>query len=1259
METIFAVGNEHLARLTPEQSVDFFRELLWAEATALGIGKNLINVPSAITVADGGIDAEVKDVPAEGGQGIIKQGLTRYQIKTGGFSLSREGDIKAILFSEGNHALKPKIKSCLDRNGTFVIVLFGCDNPEAQEDQSINRIKAVLERFDSNYGGARIEIWRQNNIRGFLTLYPSLALKVTGRDKGKFQSHKSWSQNDDMRNELRIGEVQSRVISGLQSELRRNDKTVHVRVWGEPGIGKTKLVLEAVRAEDLQPQVVYYDSASQFRDSELMYEMLKEDNQFSVILVLDECDPDSRSYIWNRLKHCGPRIKIVSIYNEYDPTTGDISYFDIPPLTEESISKIIQGYSIEKYQADRHSEYCGGSPRVAHVVGKNLRENPEDIFRPLDTVINVWERYIIGSDNRSDPKVEQRRLVLYYISLFKRFGWKKPYIKEAAAISELVRRHENQITQQVFDGIVTELKNRKILQGETTLYITPKLLHIWLWKEYWERYGNSFDYQNFSKNLPENLLGWFHEMFKYATASEVASGVVRGLLGEGGPFSDSSFLKTKIGADFFLALTEAEPKAALQYLNRTVGTWDKEALLEFTTGRREVVWALERTAIWRELFSDSAKLLLALGEAETEEYANNASGVFAGLFANGSGHVASTEASPEERFPVLLEAFQSASKEKRVLALKACEEALSLHFTRTVGAEYQGLKQEPNLWMPKTYGEWYDAYRRVWKLLSEGVDNLPEDEQQKAVNILINHSMGMLGISNLAQMAIVTLEELSQKEYVEKKDILSEIGRILHYQIKEILPEIKERLEELRDSLIGTDFSSHMKRYVGMETLEDYYDEDGSRVDKNLPKIQELVAQVIEGPKLLEPELGWLLTSTCANSYRFGYELGSRDKEFTLLPHLLEAQRGAKDKVTVLFLGGYFRCLFEKESEKWEKELDSLLKDEKLRFWIPELTWQSGMSDKAADRILFLAEKGLIDISHFQRFIYGRSIQNLSESRFLKWISFLLGSNSPSAVSVALNLYNAYYYRIETRKSLPEELTLSLLTHLSLVCGKYEMHQLDEHCWAEIAKVFIELYPEKSIELASIMLEHFGEDGTIFESHFSQTQEVLNRITSSHPSEVWDIAVKYLGPPIDSRAFQITHWLRGGSYFKSGEEGILPLIPLKKIWEWVNGDVGKRAWYLATFVPNRLFREEGIVCMAREVLVRYGYRKDVRNNLRANFSTEGFSGPASLHYREKKEELLNYKKEESDKNVIGWIDEYVSILESRIEKEKQDEEREF
>lgn len=53
METIFTVRNEDLNRLNPEEAVDFFRELLLAEATSIGIGKNLINVPSAIKSSAG------------------------------------------------------------------------------------------------------------------------------------------------------------------------------------------------------------------------------------------------------------------------------------------------------------------------------------------------------------------------------------------------------------------------------------------------------------------------------------------------------------------------------------------------------------------------------------------------------------------------------------------------------------------------------------------------------------------------------------------------------------------------------------------------------------------------------------------------------------------------------------------------------------------------------------------------------------------------------------------------------------------------------------------------------------------------------------------------------------------------------------------------------------------------------------------------------------------------------------------------------
>jgi hypothetical protein len=94
-------------------------------------------------------------------------------------------------------------------------------------------------------------------------------------------------------------------------------------------------------------------------------------------------------------------------------------------------------------------------------------------------------------------------------------------------------------------------------------------------------------------------------------------------------------------------LVESAWCSAVALLERTIGKMDREALLGFNAGRRDVIWALEGTALYGDLFIPSAKLLLALAEAENETWSNNATGVFAGLFSLGYGAVAPTSLAPE------------------------------------------------------------------------------------------------------------------------------------------------------------------------------------------------------------------------------------------------------------------------------------------------------------------------------------------------------------------------------------------------------------------------------------------------------------------------------------------------------------------------------------------------------------------------------------------------------------------------------------
>lgn len=662
--TIFTVTAEQIGALDATRAVELVAELLWAEVRRLGVPSTHVHVSTRINVPDGGIDASIDsdDIDVEKrGDSFIRDERTAIQIKTGGsFKPWHNGDIKEELFGKGKDPSKENlgesVRSCLHAKGTYMLVCAGTDPNEQERLQAEGHLQEFF--VQCGFPEADFELWGQSTLIGLLKPFPSLALQVNGNAKAHFQTHSVWSGQFEMSRPLKVGVRQQEFEGAAQKELRRDDQPIHIRVRGEAGIGKTRLVLEATAANDLKPLVLYFDGPSRLLDGDLMTELLREGSELSAILVVDECDLESRARIWNLLKGQSPCIKVISIFNDLDEPSGTTVVLDAPLLETPQVRAIIEGYGVPEHDSSRWAEFCDGSPRVAHVIGESLQLHPEDLqLRQPDTAI-VWNRYVAGSDDPNSDDVRQRRTVLQHIALFRRFGYGGPVAAEAKAIAKLVETANPQITWFGFQEIVQFLRDRKVLQGETTLYITPRLLHIKLWADWWEAHGNGLDVVAFLKPLPEQLVDWFHEMFQYARESKVALKITEALLDESGPFEGQSFFVDGRAARFFRALTDAAPKAALRVLQRTIGTWDVEQLLKFEGDeRRQAVWALEAIAIWRELFPDAARLLLRLAEAENENTGNNATGVFADLFSPGHGAVAPTEAPPDERFPVLREAL--------------------------------------------------------------------------------------------------------------------------------------------------------------------------------------------------------------------------------------------------------------------------------------------------------------------------------------------------------------------------------------------------------------------------------------------------------------------------------------------------------------------------------------------------------------------------------------------------------------------------
>lgn len=1255
---VFSLQDTDLKNLASDRAVDFVRRLLWAEASRVGVGKNLVDVPQCINVGDGGLDALIESAsPAS--EEIISRGTTGYQVKA---SDLQPGKCKKELHQKKDltKPIKPEIKRLLDNSGTYVLVLFA-DLTGQKKRKREDAIKEELQKF--GYSEPKIRVYSMTQLVSFAERFPSLVAWLKN-DRSQCLCYEVWSRNRDVSIPKIFVENEDRQkkIEEIREKLRNPEEQCQVfRATALSGLGKTRLVFETLSPEDLKHRVIYV-KADEFKGKEL-HNTLQSDTDLLAIIVVDECDLQQHEDFVRSFSNRGPRLGLVTISQEVGNVPPPTLSYKLDPLARDDIKEILKNEAppLPQNVADRIAYFADGYPKIATLLAENYLASPGSSPTDLLTINDdaLINRLIAGRMDETSEHFKKTKRVLMGLALFEKVGYKAPLSSEAQWVSRL-----RDVNWNDFQEIVREQKQRGTIQGEYYIYVTPFPLAVHLVREWWETYGDRLDFEQFVESIPQkfraDLLPRLFSRFPFITTTEQGQKLVKHLLGNDGVFGDGSLLQKQPGGEFFLKLTEADPKSALDCLKRTIGTWSKENLLEFKAGRREAVWALEKIAIWKDLFADAARLLLALGEAENESCSNNASGVFVDLFSLAPGEVAPTEALPEERFPILIEAINSESLERKKLALRAFKSALqSGDFTRSVGAEYQGGRQLPKLWMPKTYGELFDAYRRVWNYLDNNLENFDEETREEAVEILLDSARGISLMQNLSEMVRTTIKRLAKYSWCNKEKILQVVIDIVHFDGKQMLPEILKDWVGIRDDLTGTSYAELLRRFVGMDLLEDGFDEEGNRTNEVDLRIQELALQAVEKPGLLVSEYSWLTTEQAKKGYAFGYELGQADSGFSFLDTLLTEQAKTISERGACLLGGYLRALFKKDLKLWEETLDSAVKNKRLQKLVPELTWRSGMTDRAALRILELAKNSDMEIEHFRMFGLGTVIKDLSESVFVQWVEYLLEESSGLGATICLGLFHFYYFRGQKGKTIPKDLGLKLLCHSAFFENPHDIqrNQTSEYDWKEMALALLSQSPEAGEVLADKLLEYFGEEKSIIGGFRSDTQIVLNETAKRNPKQIWGKIAGYLGPPIDRRAFHLKEWLRGIKGWGIGRSGSLSLFDLDDIWKWVEKDVEKRVPYLATFLPPSLFHSVDRVCVARELLVRYGQREDVRQNLAANFFMESWCGSLSVHYEQKKLQLHNYRKDETNLNVINWIDKYIKSLEHNIERARIEEER--
>ena len=1187
--SIFAIDPRLLGEMDAISGTALICSVLRCEATRLQIPLQRVVISSKITAKDGGVDAKVEDVPA--GASLLKKGSSYLQIKTGA---SFKPWLKQHLLKElfGKPDSKPskarlgkEVRACLDKKGRYLLMTLGHDLLPAQHTDAVEQITAIFQ--ECGYKKPSVEVLGQGQIVGLLESYPSLSLELKGLGDAPFQNLTEWAKNADMQVPLTLGDVQRKFLDDVRSAWRGH-QIQHIRVIGEPGIGKTRLVLEAASEDDLRAATIYVPHAEDFQSSALFTELLKPDREYTANLVIDECDERERASIWNALKG-KPHIKLITI--DHGPETSfDLSMqvFQCPQLPTEQIVAILTGYIGKRADVSNWAEWCEGSPRVAHAVGDNLKRNPKDILKSPATV-PIWKRFVLGHKRFHSRSGEEHFIVLRHIALFQRFGFEDPVSDEAKFISRLCSEADPNITWARFQSIVRHHQGRRILQGRHTLFIVPKALHIHLWVDFWDQHGVGFDFRGFIDRLPEGLKHWFLRLFIYAHASPVAQGVVKSILAfPSGPFSEREFLVSQVGTRLLNYLAEADPPATLTLLERTLGTWTLDDLRAWSTGRQDIVWALEKIAVWRDLFPRAATLLARLSLAENAKNSNNATGTLAQLFGVGVGW-APTEAPPDDRFPVLEGLVKSSDPAERSLGLKLCGEWLGTRGgTRIVGAEYQGMRPTLQFWRPATYGEMFDAWRKVWRMVRLELASWDVHTRSLGAARLIDSGSELIRFEAMADEVMGTLLELADDPAVDKGHFTRVVIRELRNRFAKYPKGVLSKLAALDKKLTGISFWDRFCRFVLFTTWDEDHSIKGDVVkEETLPKsrVQKLAREVTKDIALFRTHLPQLLVSDGHRLSQFGYEVAIQANDARFDEEIVGTLKRISGKATSGFIAGYLAAIRERDATRGEALTFQLLEEPGLRTIVVHVILRAGASERVVRKLLTLYRDGSIAGRVFSQFGFSDRRGDVPKSLVDEVITALLDRHDQEALSICLELVDGYYCREPSGGALPKDLIYRVLTTVQK--SMLDRDGMRDYYWHRVGKRFRAQYPEKDLELLSALIKSVNRMSRL--GGQNEVSNIADDIVQANPKEAWGVISAALERNADD-AYYIVTWLGDGGFGGNRSPGAIRFIEPLDIITWTSAAPKERIHLIYHALPRTLdFSEGGAITV--QFIDAFGIRK--------------------------------------------------------------------
>jgi len=921
---------------------------------------------------DGGIDAVVEKATDSA---WLPEGKSVWQVK-GGRTLT-DYKVKRELRARKIKTAGTDVRAEIASGASYVVVWNGDPQPAVKAERHTYLAGAV----DTIRKGAssrivfadKIAEW-VNNVPAALKFFPGRGFPNVRALAAEEQLHPTEYSPDPSRTEA---------ITLLQQFMEGElAGMAHLRIEGQPGVGKTRAVIEGCRSE--LDRVLYTDDVP----TTLFDELLQRPDAYCQLVIDDLDDPVLLGRVEHYSQLIGPRLRLVTIGHD-KVRSKDTSTIVLAPIDEASLMSIIHATSpmLDDTQARTVARFCRGYVKLAILVADEVsREASPKIVNAIASakVSEILERLF----------TPEHRKVLMAMSLLKRVGWDGEVAAEGAAVCTFIGidRNDARIAVSALErrGVITPQQRYR--------YVTPEALALMMAKEAWDAFRDK--YSELLMMLPSDAARQsVIERLAELRGEPEAERIAEDFLGPAGPFKNLSDLDKEFSATLFRTLAVAAPGLALRRLEYLFARAGRAGLTSFKVGRRQVVWLLEELLQWKETGMSAAQLLLQLAASENETWSNNATGTWKSFFLTRLG---GTEIPALERLPLVEDAMRSEDPVLRRLAVTALDAALQgSEFGRGAGdRDYI----PPALWRPRTFGESWDYRRRALELLDTLRNDADESVRASAVLVFL-HSMAPMADHGLRSEILDRLRSFEPTTEDERKLAWEETHRIEQWLTAsgagDDLAGFLQNLREVRQRLLGDSLPDRLRRFVGGMSWVDWDDAGGTEQMSN--RARALADEVVaDRYQLTTEDLDWFVSGKAELVWDFGQRLGVLDARSDYLPSVIGAALSGPDP---RLASAYLRGVFDRgDRDSVTAVLDELSRRQTSATLAFDATLRGEASDGAVERLLSLVDRGWVASSALSALSWMRWASSLSVVSVEQVLDHLSSDGSVQALEAGIEI---------------------------------------------------------------------------------------------------------------------------------------------------------------------------------------------------------------------------------------------------------------